>query len=158
MADAPTADSFLSVFEAVLEQQVRDGADAFRDEDLAARQVVRSFRATGQQDMDVAFGLARQFQPVYVRVHFSLCSGQAIASPVFADLVLSQDSGHGDEYDVKLYTYRTRGLTRDVNLLWGQNGPTELLAWTFGAEDKIRFAWSNTDSIRWGLQVGLVAV
>jgi hypothetical protein len=107
--------------------------------------------ATDTGDMAFLLSPAGNFRLVYVRVHFS--GGE---EGDVADLVISLKSAAGDEYNVVLFTYRARGMGRDVNLALQSNETANPSPWNFKSGDQLLFSWVNPNpsALTWGIEVG----
>jgi hypothetical protein len=107
---------------------------------------------TDETDRTARFSLPGRFSLVFVRAHFGDANGTA-------DMTLNIDSGHGQFFDLRQYTFPAVGRTAadgdaDGHLRIPEE---ELIHWTYEAGDAIVFEWTNPDSgnIHWGLEVGL---
>lgn len=110
--------------------------------------------ATGTGNMAFLLSTASSFRLVYVRVHFSGGEDGDVA-----DLVISLKSAAGDEYNVVLFTYRARGMDRDVNLALQSNETANPSPWNFKSGDQLLFTWVNPNpgTLTWGIEVGVAS-
>jgi len=105
-------------------------------------------RVKGEGNIDKVFGGDAPFRLVFIRMHFYEGSGTAHVG-------VHVDSGAGEEYDTKLYTCKDRGNGADVNLVLSQEESKGPSPWSFFRGDKLRLTWTDPDSSKWGIEVGI---
>ena len=67
------------------------------------------------------------------------------ASSTVEDFTMTLDSGGGPEYDVLLYKQDMNGV-QDLHIVNTEET-------RYFKDDSLVFAWANTDSLQWGLEV-----
>lgn len=117
---------------------------------LGRGQLPQVYRTSSDaDDIDFVFVPVRSegFKLLYVRAHFREGSGTA-------DLALSVDSVAGEEWDVKLYVAKSRGLGADLNLVITKEEISDPSPWAFQAGDGLRVQWTNPGGVKWGVEIG----
>lgn len=114
-------------------------------------------RASGNGDIDHTMRPAFDgaYSIAFIRCHFVDIRSAAGASKT-ATFTIDLDSEHGTDgvFDVRIDTLVGIGLESDLNVRF--KNPEEIAGYTFDDGDRVKFAWTNPDSLEigWGLEVG----
>jgi hypothetical protein len=107
--------------------------------------------ASGSGNMQVSLRPGGRFVVVFVRCHFRRTTGSGTDVATFT---MDLDSDLGPDFDVRLLTQSSAGVSADVHARFDVD---TLDCWTFGDSDSLTFNWTNPDAgeINWGLTVGI---
>jgi len=96
-------------------------------------------RATGSAGLSTTLSPAIGFELIDVRIHVG------VAPTTSENFTITLDSDTGTAYDTLIYSYDMKTVT---DILWT---PEETVK--FDAGDSLDFAWTNTDTKTYGLEI-----
>ena len=96
-------------------------------------------RATGAAGLSTTLSPAIGFELIDVRIHVG------VAPTTSENFTITLDSDTGTAYDTLIYSYDMKTVT---DILWT---PEETVK--FDAGDSLDFAWTNTDTKTYGLEI-----
>lgn len=106
---------------------------------------------SGSGNMQVSLRPGGRFVLIFVRCHFRRTGGSGTDIAAFT---MDLDSDLGQDFDVRLLTQSSAGVSADVHARFDID---TLDCWTFKDSDALTFNWTNPDiaEINWGLTVGI---
>lgn len=119
---------------------------------LTPSQLIFLTPANGAGNIAYQIGYADRWVLAFLRVHFRRISGSGTE---VANMTFDIDSDLGTDWDVRLKTLTSVGVSFDVNLRIGE---LEYADWTFEPRHKLFVNWTNpetTGEIQWGLEAAI---